>query len=370
LKRCINWDRDLEAREDIDLTLWIMDVKGLPKKGNYHCELLLDSQLYARTTTKLWGDSLFWGEHFYFSDVPPITTVTVKLQREIDKKRKGRPGTSLVGTVEIKVEEITHKQGSLVEKWYQVVSSQKQDGAALRVKARYQVVSILPLKVYKEFFQFLETSYSTLCEVLEPVIPAKNKDEIAQTLIRILHSGGKSYNFLLDLVMAEVETLEDENLIFRGNTFATKAMDTYMKMVGDRYLKETLGQFVRYLYETEEECEVDPSKLPSDADLKTCQETLMLFVEKAWAKIVSSYTHFPTKLQAVFHGFRERLVFENKDNLAKKLISGSIFLRFFCPAILSPSLFHLVQAYPDEKASRRLTLVAKVLQSLANFTRY
>ena len=33
LKRCINWGRDNEAREDIDLTVWIMDVKGLAKKG-------------------------------------------------------------------------------------------------------------------------------------------------------------------------------------------------------------------------------------------------------------------------------------------------------------------------------------------------
>ena len=30
---------------------------------------------------------------------------------------------------------------------------------------------------------------------------------------------------------------ENENLIFRGNTFATKAVDTYMKMVGEEVSK-------------------------------------------------------------------------------------------------------------------------------------
>ena len=30
---------------------------------------------------------------------------------------------------------------------------------------------------------------------------------------------------------------ENENLIFRGNTFATKAVDTYMKMVGEMVKK-------------------------------------------------------------------------------------------------------------------------------------
>ena len=30
---------------------------------------------------------------------------------------------------------------------------------------------------------------------------------------------------------------ENENLIFRGNTFATKAVDTYMKMVGETVSK-------------------------------------------------------------------------------------------------------------------------------------
>ena len=34
------------------------------------------------------------------------------------------------------------------------------------------------------------------------------------------------------VIFYDVMYVENENLIFRGNTFATKAVDTYMKMVG------------------------------------------------------------------------------------------------------------------------------------------
>ncbi len=70
----------------------------------------------------------------------------------------------------------------------------------------------------------------------------------------------------------------------------------------------------------------------------------------------------------MFAKIKERLKQNYKLDVIDNIITGSIFLRFLCPAIMTPNFFGLHNAYPPDNAVRTLKLLAKLLQALANNT--
>ena len=203
------------------------------------------------------------------------------------------------------------------------------------------------------------------------------KDELASSFVHILQSRGVVVDFLVSVAVAEVtrSSSENEALAFRGNSIASKAFECYMKLVGDRYLYDLLSGFVQSVVSSGEDCEVDPSKLQQQVDgniddiLERNRFNLVSYCEMVWRKVLQSARWFPPELRAVFTELRSRMATE-KPQFCDNMISACVFLRFLCPAILSPSLFGLCQEYPEERASRTFTLVAKTIQTLANFARF
>ncbi|KAF4524723.1 hypothetical protein B566_EDAN014428, partial [Ephemera danica] len=336
LRRTVQPDNESRRRAENSLQFWILEAKGVPNKKRYFCELCLDRTLYARTSSKQKGEMCFWGEHFEFNGLPAINALHVNLYREADRKRK-RDKSSIIGTVTIPVHDVTSRY--MTEKWYPVLPPVSSSGTTnvkdlptLRVKCRFQTM--------------LREDYVPLCELLEPAVGVKAKEDIATAMVNIMQREGLATRFLADIVMLDIDRVDDERLTFRGNSLATKAMEAYLKLVGDSYLRATLAMFVSNLGTSQDECEVDPLKVGSQAALQKQQKNL-----RAATLLTCSALH--RELREVFHEFRQRLSSARREDVSDNLISSSIFLQ-----------------YPNERTARNLTLVAKTLQTLANFTRF
>ncbi|XP_049884663.1 uncharacterized protein LOC126379796 isoform X2 [Pectinophora gossypiella] len=359
--------------------LWLLEAKAIPPKKRYYCEILLDDTLYARSSSKLKTELCFWGEVYEFANLQAVRAIHINVYREPERRSRKRDKHALVGTVRIPVDDVSSRY--LNERWYPLSEGDKPQSPggrappppapALRIKCRYQCVDVLPLDHYGRFLDYLKRNYRRLCEYLEPVIGVKAKEDIGCALVLCMAGAGLAPRYLADVVALDVRRTGDHSLTFRGNSLATKSMEAYLKLVGDQYLQDTLGEAVAAAAGPgAAECEVDPLRAGSGAALRRQQTALRDAVTLAWRAIASSAPRFPPPLRDCFATFRERLTSMGREDISDNLISASIFLRFLCPAILSPSLFGITHEYPNERAARNLTLVAKTLQTLANFTRF
>ncbi|XP_007437974.3 ras GTPase-activating protein nGAP-like, partial [Python bivittatus] len=248
IRRAIQPNKDNCRRDENVLRLWIIEAKGLAPKKKYFCEICLDEILVARTTSKAKADNIFWGEQFEFSGLPPTYSITVHIYKDTEKRKKNYKN-NYVGLISIPIATVTGRQ--FVEKWYTIstptVSKGKSGVPSIRIKSRYQTITVLPMEKYKEFAEFVTNNYTELCSVLEPVISVRNKEEMACAMVHILQSTGRAKDFLTDLVMSEVDRCGDhDELIFRENTLATKSIEEYLKLVGQKYLHDALG--TEYFY--------------------------------------------------------------------------------------------------------------------------
>ena len=60
-----------------------------------------------------------------------------------------------------------------------------------------------------------------------------------------------------------------------------------------QYLNDTVGDFVRTIIETEDDCEVDPTRVVSPTILPMQQTNLRMYCDMVWTKIITSSSFFP-----------------------------------------------------------------------------
>ncbi|XP_071798540.1 ras GTPase-activating protein 3-like [Asterias amurensis] len=248
----------------------------------------------------------------------------------------------------------------------------RTDLGSLRVRINYQQDHVLPSQYYEPVRDILlqspeiEPTSASAIQILGDLV--KDKVEAAKPLIRLFHHHNMVIPLIKTLVQHEVSDTSDPNTIFRGNSLASKCIDEFMRMDGLHYLYDTLRDLLENIYEEKKPCEIDPSKLKDNESLETNLGNLRQYVEQAYQAIIDSAIGCPSALCECFYAIKEAAQkrFPDDCDVKYSAVSGFVFLRFFAPAILSPTLFHLRTDNCDEQTARTLKMVSKAIQTLGN----
>ncbi|GMM35173.1 GTPase-activating protein [Saccharomycopsis crataegensis] len=178
------------------------------------------------------------------------------------------------------------------------------------------------------------------------------------------------------------------NTLFRGNSILSKTFEKYNLRVGQEFLEKVVGEFVLQVAEDNYDCEIDPARIRGSTEEKEAiidENFMKLFdyVEMIWEKIYNSCNDLPAPIRRELEIFRNKLencgflndpndldINKSQSNLALNCVTGFLFLRLICPAILNPKLFFLIKDHQTGNIKRTLTLISKILLTLSNRTRF
>lgn len=162
------------------------------------------------------------------------------------------------------------------------------------------------------------------------------------------------------LLEEEVSTITRSSDIFRRNSTLTRLMSIFAKEDGLPYLTVVLKPFIERIVDNNVAFEVEKSCV--DGHTESFMEYFTLLVDT----IVDSMNWVPESFKFICSEIYS-CIKEKFEDTAIIAVGSFIFLRFFCPAIVSPeSTFDMPSI--DSKVKRSLMQLVRVIQYIANGT--
>lgn len=160
------------------------------------------------------------------------------------------------------------------------------------------------------------------------------------------------------LLQDEIGNVTRSSEIFRRNSTLTRLMSLFGKEYGLPYLTVLLKPFIEDLVDQDWSVEVEKSW--NDENVEIFMQYLIRLVDT----IVNSLSWVPDAFKFVCSEILKAIVGKFED-AALVSVGSFVFLRFFCPAIVSPESFFDMPPI-SIKVKRSLMQLVKVLQYIAN----
>ncbi|KAI1105123.1 Rho GTPase activation protein [Jackrogersella minutella] len=394
-----------------------------PLIGNYLAEVILDGEVRSRTTTQTDTKNPFWREFTQFTELPttlPYLSVILKrvdgnleslshqVQASLGLPKTGHLTEVICGAVDIPLYKLDRSKDH--EQWLQICDEKQESIGSMFVKVSHDELVVLATKDYEALSELLHKFSVGLTSQIALAIPSAMR-RLAELFLNIFQVSGSSSEWLMALVEEEIDGIGSQNsvkrlrfsrrlksnessnsasdrdqlvrdmkslageanLLFRGNTLLTQALEFHMRRLGKEFLEEILVEKIFEINELNPDCEVDPSRIQHGEELQSHWSQLLQLTTEVWECIADSSTKLPLELRQILKYVRAVAEDRYGDFLRTvnyTSVSGFLFLRFICPAILNPKLFGLLRDNPRSRAQRTLTLIAKGLQALANLSTF
>lgn len=376
--------------------------------GNYYAEVHLDSEVRARTIVKHDTSTPFWREDFEFTDLPPIlssSSVELKTRNPgqkdwtlahapLDLKQGNINPHSIEGDIEVSPLDLPFgkldfrlddvERATDIERWWPIVNDQGLNVGEMLMRVRVEELVVLMGRDFAPISELLHSFSNGLTSQIIQTAHIELK-RLSEVLLNIFQVSGHASAWLMSLVEDEIDNVHKEtpmsrfrfgrriasndsyesaierevfvrdlgknatveaNLLFRGNSLLTKALDLHMRRLGKEYLEETLSEKMRDIDESDPDCEVDPNRVKGSENLQRNWNNLIALTENVWRSIATSASRCPPELRIIMRRIRDCAEDRYGDFLrtvAYSSVSGFLFLRFFCPAVLNPKLFGLLK---------------------------
>ena len=256
---------------------------------------------------------------------------------------------------------------------------------------------VLPNGKYKALEKLLSnTEIDDVLSYIHPYCDTTQTEEVACTLLDAydcLGMGDQYFSALMKFELAGCQGMKSEyssrsldstkgkdstlqgqplrfNTIFRGNSILSKSLERYTLSKGQEYICQLLSPFIDQIITENLNCECDPKLSPESYEEN--YQHLLSYVETLWDRINSSTNDIPLEIKQQWKNLRVNVEFEadiNDTETPLNALSSFIFLRFICPAIMTPKLYGISISATEGlsgRITRTLMLVSKVMMVFSN----
>ncbi|KAK0131466.1 Ras GTPase-activating protein 1 [Merluccius polli] len=356
-------------RQVSSLVLYVEEAHKLPVKHftNPYCNIYLNSVQVAKTHPRE-GQNPVFTEEFIFDDLSSeINRFEISLS---NKTKKSKENDILFMRCQLN----RLQKGQMIDEWFPLSSHVPLKGiepGSLRVRARYSMEKIMPEEEYSEFKEMILQKEFHVIYALAHVC-GQDRTLLASLLLRIFRHEKAEAPLLRTLNEREINMEDEATTLFRATTLASTLMEQYMKATATPFVHHALKDAILRIMESKQSCELNPSKLDKNDDVNLNLAHLLNILSELVEKIFMAAEILPPTLRYIYGCLQKSVQqkWPTNTTMRTRVVSGFVFLRLICPAILNPRMFNIIADPPSSTAGRTLTLVAKSVQNLANLVEF